>query len=287
MTEPVIRILREKDLPGVLTLYSEIFEVNISVADFKWQYFENPCLGDGDLLNMVVTDENNDIIGHTAFIPADFMVGENMVRGALSSGSIISRKHSGLFPLLYTKLEKHLKMRGFNFLFAFPNENSYPFFVKLFRYTNPHFQLHQLRRKSLSIQNSEPLFRFDPGMIKNQLVPAFQQWRLESSPHNSYHIAEVGGVTFHYKHFLSDEIDIVAIEADSLCLSSRQLLDFFASFDEVEAVNIYSTSPAFSVFLDSLGFEDKKSRNRFVYKSFEKQHTEPDFFLQMVDSDVF
>ena len=280
-----IQVLAKKDVQKLAKLYKEVFEVDVDNSALRWQYFDNPKITSDKLYNVVATNADT-IVGHTAFIPINYKYRDMNINGALSVGSMISSKQQGLFPQLYFELEKKMTKDGFDFLFAFPNENSYPFFIKMFGYKNMHFECLQINKNNLNLKYTFKNFPEEDGIIVNELGIDYMKWRLDPLSGNDYHETIIKGCSVVYRKYLDSEIDIVSIDTYNPNDFLSIVIKFINSI-ESENINIYSTNIKLTKSLLSIGFKSLKVRNKFVVKMLNNKIESSECILQMIDSDVF
>lgn len=284
MNQLKIKKITKENIPAVLKLYRKEFNLKLTKNYFHLKFFENPFLFNSPL-NFVATEPDGTVVGHSAFIPGEYKTdNEKIWKGALSAGSVVSKEFPGLFPEIYQKLEELMILKGFDFLFAFPNENSHPFFIKLFNYTNIHFEYLSLKRT----KSKDPLIRYNHSnqVLKSSFRNNYLKWRLKSSK-NNYIMICVDNVKLFYKKFLRDEIDIIAIEDLGGDICAKSLYKFFDLNKDIRCFNIYSTDHLFSSFLYKIGFEVLETRNKCVYKNLNKSLSNERYLFQMIDSDIF
>jgi hypothetical protein len=282
-----IRSMITDDVPGVIDLFKNVFKREISSEMFNWQYVSNPYLTKPYEFNLLAVTPDGIIVGHSAFLPGDYRVGDRIIRAALSATSMVDPNFPGLFPTLYSKLEGRMEADNYDLLYAFPNENSFPFFLKFFQYTESHFSLFQIETNLLVSIDSESSYKIDSSSVSNALNSEYIQWRLDHSPYFQYSKIAIEGVNFYYKTHLSNQIDLVAIEPCDVELKTRHIVLFVQSIPSETYINLYSTSPRFTALLNAFGFSEAISRNRFIYKWLGEAPRSNNFFLQMIDSDVF
>ena len=65
-------------------------------------------------------NDNNEIVGHTAFIKHIFESKSNTLYGGLTAGSAVKLDYSGIFAPMYTFLEQYCSDE-FDFFYGYPN----------------------------------------------------------------------------------------------------------------------------------------------------------------------
>ena len=238
-------------------------------------------------MNQVVEGPDGVILGHSAFIPAEYTFGESFLQAALSASSFVDPAYPGLFPVIYSGLETRMRDLGVDLLFAFPNENSFPFFVKMFRYSTHFFELMHLKADHLTRPGSDRRITSMQSGIRNALTSNFVQWRFGDSPLHAYEKLDVDGVGFRFKRYENEQMDILEIDLPSSGLGAEHFQGLLEAIPDVSQINIYVTSPELSEQLASYGFRAAESRNRLIFKWLGSQLEETKLQLQMLDSDVF
>ena len=269
-----------EDLTRLADLYKTVLGKEVDGTELNWRFFENPVsTRPFNLLCLDTTKEK--LVGHTGFIPIMFEADGSPVRGALSAGSMVHPDYAGLFPELYLKLEAQMIEEGFDFLYAFPNANSFPFFRKYFGYRQEYFSvLKKMPDAKPALDIQSPLFQ--RGM-QNAFSPTFQEWRFRHSPVYEYQWYFDHNCTCVYKKYKDEAIDVLYIN-DPAYLNN--VLESLGSAYSECAVNIYSPQEAFTAQLQKAGFEVVPSPNKLVVKWINHQPVDAPFF-QMADSDVF
>ncbi len=272
---------------NLLPLYKSLMQKEITVRELQWRFAENP-LNDHSPLNITAfTGAGNDAVAHTAFIPGVLTDNRRNIRAALSAGSMVGKEHGGLFPSLLHRLEEEAVNRGTELLYAFPNKNSYPFFVKLFGYTFHHFALMSLDVKNFFPPHSR--FKVDDlaGRYYNPLDESYLDWRIFKSPLHDYKVLQSESADVIYKFYGEDEIDILAFKFKDNSFDISVLKKLWESSGRIRVINLYSTAETFTAYLLTCGFAERSSPNRLVYKALTPKISPIRLFLQMIDSDVF
>lgn len=119
---------REGDEHKILDLFSEVFNIRISLEVWKWRFIENP-FGQG-IIKLLFDDDK--LIGHYAVIPMEVKVTDKVVDAVFSMTTMTHPDYRGrgIFPLLGEETYREAARKGFKFVYGFPNQNSYRGFVK-------------------------------------------------------------------------------------------------------------------------------------------------------------
>lgn len=275
-----------QNIIDLAALYNNVFDLHIDTKELEWRFMKNPYIQD-HYLNYIAINDYGNIVGHTAFIPAEFNYNNNYIRGALSVGSMVSSEYTGIFPQLYSELEKILVLDGFDFLYAFPNAKSYPFFSRLFKYKTHYFECLQLSIMEIKGACEKISCRKFKNGVFNLLEEKFLLWRIYKCPINNYETFEDESLRIIYKFYLENEIDLLSIKCKKNHFDVFSFLRFLQSFSTINKVNIYSTNRLFSKALSNLGFKQKSIENKFVCKVINPELSIDKYFLQMIDSDIF
>jgi len=112
----------------IIELYKKAFSKEIDIESWKWKFMENPA-GNGIIKLMF---DGKKLIGHYAIIPVKMKIGDRIVKAALSMITMTHPDYTkqGIFTHLANALYEELSRMGFKFVYGFPNENSFPGFIK-------------------------------------------------------------------------------------------------------------------------------------------------------------
>jgi len=279
------RVALKEDIVRLGKLYENVFHRSIDIVELEWRFTQNPVLRE-IYYNYVAVNSEGNIVGHTAFIPMDYVYKSNTLKGALSVGSAALKEYAGIFPKLHIELEEKLVVDKFDFLFAFPNEDSFPFFVKYFKYQQHFFNYLQLEVSEI-VKFSENVLLAHTEYISNQLMKDFLQWRVYTCPINTYEIFENPNINIIYKRYAHSEVDLLCFCSKKKYLKLKYFSDFLSRIEGARKINIYSTNQLFSQVLKKIGFKEMPVRNKCVYKILNPFLKKNEFFFQMIDSDVF
>ena len=125
------KIASQSDLKGLPAFLQSVFGNSFSIEELNWRYLKNPC--QKKIYNCIALNEKNEIVGHTAFIKTPFVINKEKYFGGLTVGSAVNPNYAGIFVPLYLFLEKQISS-SVDFLYGYPNDNSSPFFLKMFKY---------------------------------------------------------------------------------------------------------------------------------------------------------
>lgn len=284
----VYKFAEREEIYRLGELYKNVFNKEITTSNIKWYFIENPLICDFyyNFIAKSLTKEKK-IVGHTAFIPINYTCRERLLRGALSVGSAVDPKYATIFPKLYNELEKRLIRDKFDFLFAFPNEKSLPFFLKLFKYSSHFFHYLQLNCHDYIKLNEDIDIGNIRKKVKNNIDETYVKWRVYNSPLYEYQIYDNPNFQIIYKLYNENEIDIILIKFKKNDFQPHYFTKFIERIKRTYRINMYSTNSYFSNIFMRMGFNIKNTPNNLVYKSLNFVLQEDSFFLQMIDSDIF
>lgn len=111
-------------------IFNQVFSSNLSQAAFWYKHYENPHRLSTPLLFEKV---DNDIAGINGFLAAPFICENEEFYAAQSCDSAVLNEYrgKGIFSSIIKRAQTQLKSGGVDFLFGFPNQYSYPGFMKM------------------------------------------------------------------------------------------------------------------------------------------------------------
>lgn len=278
-----IRRAEPEDFRGISALYASVLKRVVSKDELRWRFTENPLITDR-LWNFVAEDDAHNIVAHSAFIPMRYEFDHTLFTGALSAGSMVDASAGGLFASVYQALESFVTEQNADFLFAFPNPNSFPFFIKLFGYTQRPFSLLSGKIPTESPANISFGQR---EQLRNALSADFLNWRLERNPLFTYRSLSDGNHQLYLKLYNESEYDLLSFSAKEPVPEIEPLIQLLRNQQIEETINLYCTDDTLKQVLTEIGFEEQKTPNRLVVKLLNSKLRRADFFLQMIDSDIF
>ena len=200
------QIATKKDINGLSKLFYEVYGKEFSLKYLNWLYFENPF--QDRVYNCVAKDYNGKIIGHSAFQKNFFKIKNKIYTGGLTLGSAVLKDYGGHFVPIYLFLERNY-VNKFDFFYGFPNNKSFPFFVKIFEYKEIFFEL---LSKSVSSEKDWSDQKYIWESLKvNNYDSRFLKWRLSNNPINNYFYFEVNNLKVVWKFYLKNKIDVVLV----------------------------------------------------------------------------
>ena len=258
----MVRRVVETDIPKILKLYKEIFNINITTQTYQYWYY-NKKYGEYDSF---VYDREGEILGHNALIRNEYNIFGESVLLALSSGGMVKPESSGIF---YKILKDSFTICDADTIIAFPNKNSLGFFKRIFNFEEIKQTYFSTPRKINKVEKFLP--------VKVRRSNNFIRWRINSNPINKYSITSDENNIIVTKNYQNTELDI---------LYSNKFESYFINFvndniDNYDRINIIHWDKK---FMKTLGFEVNDKYSSFVLKGNMKID---DFQFQMIDSDVF
>lgn len=122
--------LGESEIDDILLVFKEIFHKERTPADFSNEYLNTAR---GYSYHALAIDDGH-IVGHNAYIPFDYKIGEESVVCVLSVDAMITPEYRGrgLYKRLLLACSSAAQADGCELRIGFPNENSYPIQVRAF-----------------------------------------------------------------------------------------------------------------------------------------------------------
>jgi len=127
----IIQKYQEKDYEPYRKLFKEVFQRELEEKIFEWKYLKNPY-GSAPLIYLAKDGEGN-LLGARSLFPTELWVDGEAIP-AVQAGDTMVRKESrgkGLFSRLTRYSIDDVRALGFQVVFNFPNQNSYPGYMKL------------------------------------------------------------------------------------------------------------------------------------------------------------
>ena len=111
-------------------IYNTVFEKKLPASVFHYKHYENPFKLSSPIFGCKIDDN---IGGINGFLAAKFICGAQEVYAAQSCDSAVLKQYrgKGVFTAIIKEAQEQLQFEGVDFLFGFPNSNSYPGFIKL------------------------------------------------------------------------------------------------------------------------------------------------------------
>lgn len=133
MKTRVIRAFRSGDEAGIFELWKKVYSNRQLDKDkwlswWRWMYEENPS-GEGIIR---LAEDSGKLVGQYAIVPVQVKFGDNILIGAQSLDTMThpDYRRQGIFENLANAVYKEASDRGISIIYGFPNQFSYPGFVK-------------------------------------------------------------------------------------------------------------------------------------------------------------
>ncbi len=117
------RDYQDGDEYQIAALFNEVFQRDMALAYWRWRFLENPF---GKLIVRLLFDGDR-LIGHYAVVPMNVEVLGEPLKAAFSMTTMTHPEYTGrgIFAYLAEETYKKCQQQGFNFVYGFPNRNSY------------------------------------------------------------------------------------------------------------------------------------------------------------------
>jgi GNAT superfamily N-acetyltransferase len=117
-----------EDGEGILELFREVCQTERSLDHWKWKFVENPT----NKMSAFVAEDGGHIVGQYAVLPTFMSLRTAKVMGAQSLDTMThpSYRRQGMFVSLAKQCLARAGSEGVELFYGFPNEQSYPGFVR-------------------------------------------------------------------------------------------------------------------------------------------------------------
>ena len=124
----VCRNYENGDEYRILTLFEEVFSEEESLDFWRWKFKQCP-FGKGIVKLLFDRDK---LVGHYAAIPVNMQIRDAIVKAIWSIDTMTHPDYrgKGVLPYLATQVYEECKLKGFRFVYGFPNEMIYPIRIK-------------------------------------------------------------------------------------------------------------------------------------------------------------
>jgi hypothetical protein len=123
--------MKEKEICDIACdIFNNVFSSKSSYLSFRYKHYRNPY----KLTSLLFIEKvENDIAGINFFLAAKCICESQELYVAQSCDSAVLEQYrgKGIFTSIIQNAQKELQSQGVDFLFGFPNSNSYPGFIKL------------------------------------------------------------------------------------------------------------------------------------------------------------
>jgi hypothetical protein len=319
----ICRPYHEGDEAGILDLYREVFELDLTLEFWRWLYRESP---DGPAL-ISLAEIDGKIVGHYAIQPRKFWCSGRLCTSGFALGTMLSTKARNVSILVQLAEQAYAMCRsaGVSWLYCFPNAQAYAVRLRLLNWQKlPDVIEWDGKLPLATTENGEPrlsiktwsglprelsfetvLAGHDESTVRSQRSTAWIQWRFFDRPNSECVLLtlddgqEVQGYAvtkrytrgdIAYGHIVDWQLSPTAIESGPILLDGvwRQLADW-----NVERVSAWSPGRCtLSELLTLAGLTLSGKSSHFCYYDIDGAHSDvlPDpsaWRFKMADSDVF
>ncbi|GAB4538305.1 MAG: hypothetical protein Kow0063_25980 [Anaerolineae bacterium] len=123
------RLYQQNDEYAITELFKLVFEQDMPIERWRWQYLDNPLKWVAILL---AEADDKRLVGQYALCPLPMKIGDRDIVGALSLDTMVHPdfRGQGLFTALAKELYDRIAREGVPIVYGFPNEQSHSGFVK-------------------------------------------------------------------------------------------------------------------------------------------------------------
>ena len=316
--EVTYREFREGDEKDILNPFNLIFNRDWSLSRWTWENKDNPC--GHTYFNLALN--NQKIIGQSGAIPLLFNHEGETIKTTRVQNVMVHPdfRKRGIFSQTLKSLTESLKSKGEDFIITFPNDNSFPAFMKLdythlfemFTYNLSVDSLEKNIDKELRFDiNEEPKFnQKDRDFILSQLKQFkifnnrgldYLNWRYNKDSTKKYSLTRVFrgqkqvGLVVSTPYFKNKNVDLAEFLVENNKNTIESTLNSISKIyqeDNLKSFKIWSEEhyPTHQLLIN-LGFK-KTRQTHVVCKSLSErisQHCNKadSYYLSMGDSDVY
>ena len=183
---------------------------------------------------------------------------------------------------LYLFLEKQISS-SVDFLYGYPNDNSSPFFLKMFKYKlypSKFFQVKITSQKNANFIIENSLKKFAKYSIEKP--KEYIRWRFFNNPICDYYYINSDDKNYIWKKHLNG-IDILAVLPNSIPLELEKKPIIFKN----RVLNFFISNHKIKLEDDINELTLKSVRNSFVVKKINPNLFYDELVFQMLDIDIF
>lgn len=120
--------LNDSELLQATGLFNAVFDKSRSADDMLRQYVNNPL---GYSFHSLIVDGGR-VVGMNGYVPVYYIVRGERMLFAVSVDACVEKGYRGYFNFNHMVLTaySHLKKAGVKFIYAYPNDNSYPIYIR-------------------------------------------------------------------------------------------------------------------------------------------------------------
>lgn len=310
-----VKEYKDGDEEKIIDLFEDIFNQNMSLEYWKWNY-DNELFSE-KYINLMW--DNTTLAGHYAIIPVNMIINKKMVKTGLSMTTMTSSqyKKKGIFKTLasdlYSKINNEVDL-----VWGFPNNNSIHGFLKYLNWKQimdiPMYTC-QTYKSNSSNPNIKSIDKFDEKFdslfesVKNKYKiivcrdSKYLNWRYEENPQNKYLYLVyekddnyLGYCIYKlYKNENGKEqcdiVDMLAINGQIFTEILGYTLNRMADI-KVEQANLWMNNSEFLKCAKRVGFNETDFKTHVACKINcdnldEDIYNYSNWYLTMGDSDVF
>jgi hypothetical protein len=313
------------DEQGILELYREVFQLELSPAEWQWLFRESP---DGPAVISLV-EQAGKIVGHYYVQPRKFWIAGQLCTAGYAGGTMLAAQARNVTTLIEMARQAYTmcKTAGIDWLYCFPNAQALPVRLKLLEWkqlpdavewdgalpnaagpsadAGASSEVEVWREMPPQLQFDGTAQLTDDGLIRAQRSTAWIKWRYFDRPGGEYvlHTLTTGdqisgyAVTKRYRrdgvwygHIVDWQLQAVATHCGADLINSvwRQLAEW-----QVERVSCWAAGQALLCkLLAAAGLSPTGRKNAFCYYDLEGPWSEqlaqgPQWRYWMADCDVY
>lgn len=319
LDEIIYREFVAGDEQKILDLFNHVFNRNWSLPRWTWANKDNP--NGHTYFELALNDQ--EIIGQSAAVPLSFNHEGKIMKTTRVQNVMVHPdfRKRGIFIKTLKDITESLRKRGEDFIITFPNDSSFPAFMKadyshlfdMFTYNLPIDSLEKNINQNLKFEISEEVVFNQKArdMISSHLTSFkifnnrclnYLNWRYHRNSTNKYALTKISrgdeqiGFAVCKPYFDGNSIDLVEflVENNKNTIEStlNSIFDFYKKTD-IKSFNLWSEEhyPMHPILLD-LGFRKTEQATHVVYNSLSPRTSQQcdkigSYYLSMGDSDVY
>ncbi|MFA4826829.1 MAG: GNAT family N-acetyltransferase [Candidatus Shapirobacteria bacterium] len=122
---------------SILGLFKKEYPESVLWKDefFEWQHFKNPA---GESIIKLAINTKEEVVGFYCVLLQDYFINRKLFHGSISLSTLVREDYRGMgiFTILAQECYKECFKRGVKFTLGFPNQNSYPGFIRKLGFLN-------------------------------------------------------------------------------------------------------------------------------------------------------
>lgn len=147
MSDIIIKALDQSTIDRQIALFDKVFSTQTNRAMWLHKHYNNPYIDCANIFGAFYAER---LVGLNAFMPGRYIYNGRIYKAAQSCESAIDPdfRRRGIFSQIIMYAEDEYIKSGYDFLVGYPNQNSYPAFLKM-NWTHPLDQEIYVNRLSL------------------------------------------------------------------------------------------------------------------------------------------